>query len=105
PPGFQGTVLGLDFDLWVPATMAPVLFGGSRELEDRSQREDALLESPPPHATLARVQTELDAAMRELARLYPDTNAAVQADVLSFWEALRRPPRMLARAVGILHAA
>jgi len=71
PPGFQGTVLGLDFDLWVPATMAPVLFGGSRELEDRSQREYALLGSLPPHATVARVQAELDAAMSELARLYP----------------------------------
>src|SRR6185295_4057420 len=104
PPGFQGTVLGLDFDLWVPATMAPVLFGGSRELEDRSQRGYALLGSLPPHATVARVQTELDAAMRDLARLYPDTNAAVQADVLSFWEALRGPPRMLARALWILQA-
>ncbi|HZI41272.1 MAG TPA: ABC transporter permease, partial [Gemmatimonadaceae bacterium] len=38
PEGFQGTVLGLNFDLWVPATMASVLFTGSRELEDRSQR-------------------------------------------------------------------
>jgi putative ABC transport system permease protein len=104
PAGFQGTVLGLDFDLWAPATMAPALFGGSREMEDRSQRGYALLGSLPPHATVAHVQTELDAAMRELARLYPDTNAAVQADVLSFWEALRGPPRMLARALWILQA-
>jgi predicted permease len=102
PPGFQGTVLGLDFDLWVPATLAPALFGGSRELEDRSQRGYALLGSLPPHATVARVQTELDAAMADLARLYPDTNAGVQAEVLSFWEALRGPPRMLARALWIL---
>jgi predicted permease len=102
PPGFQGTVLGLDFDLWVPATMAPVLFGGSREMEDRSQRGYALLGSLPAHTTRAAAQVELDAAMRELARLYPDTNAAVQADVLSFWEALRGPPRMLARALWIL---
>ena len=104
PPGFQGTVLGLDFDLWVPATLAPALFGGSRELEDRSQRGYALLGSLPPHAALARVQTELDAAMAELARLYPDTNAGVQAEVLTFWQALRGPPRMLARALWILQA-
>ena len=102
PPGFQGTVLGLDFDLWVPATLAPVLFSGSRELEDRSQRGYALLGSLPPHAALARVQTELRAAMAELARLYPDTNTGVQAEILSFWEALRGPPRMLARALWIL---
>jgi hypothetical protein len=104
PPGFQGTVLGLDFDLWVPATLAPALFAGSRELEDRSQRGYALLGSLPPHAALARVQTELDAAMAELARLYPDTNAGVQAEVLTFWQALRGPPRMLARALWILQA-
>ena len=38
PPRFQGTVLGLKFDLWVPATLAPVLIPGSRELEDRGVR-------------------------------------------------------------------
>src|SRR3990170_6118988 len=26
PRGFQGTILGLSFDLWVPATMGPVIF-------------------------------------------------------------------------------
>ena len=29
PAGFQGTVLGLDFAFWLPATMAPTLLGGS----------------------------------------------------------------------------
>ena len=38
PERFQGTVLGLNFDLWVPATLAPALQGGSRELEDRTMR-------------------------------------------------------------------
>jgi predicted permease len=104
PPGFQGTVLGLDFDLWVPATLAPVLLGGSRELEDRSQRGYALLGSLPAHATRARAQAELDAAMGELARLYPETNAGVQAEVLPFWQALRGPQRMLARALWILQS-
>ena len=28
PPRFQGTVVGLAFDLWVPATIAPVLLEG-----------------------------------------------------------------------------
>ncbi len=38
PPRFQGTTLGLAFDLWLPATMAGVLVEGSQELVDRSQR-------------------------------------------------------------------
>ncbi len=104
PPGFQGTVLGLDFDLWVPATLAPVLLGGSRELEDRSQRGYEVLGSLSAPATRARAQAELDAAMGELARLYPETNAGVQAEVLPFWQALRGPQRMLARALWILQA-
>src|SRR5438094_877743 len=32
PPEFQGTVIGLAFDLWVPATLAPDLLG-SQELD------------------------------------------------------------------------
>jgi len=104
PPGFQGTVLGLDFDLWVPATLAPVLLAGSRELEDRSQRGYAVLGSLPTPAARARAQAELDAAMGELARLHPETSAGVQAEVLPFWQALRGPQRMLARALWILQA-
>jgi predicted permease len=102
PAGFQGTVLGLNFDLWVPATMASVLITGSRELEDRSARGYnimARLESP---VTLARAQGEADAAMRELAELYPETNAKVNAEVLPFWRAPRGPQLMLARALFIL---
>ena len=48
------------------------------------------------------------AAMRELARAYPETNATMQADVLPFWQAPRGPQRMLASALAILqgdHAA
>ena len=32
---FQGTVLGLEFAMWVPATLAPTLLAGSRELDSR----------------------------------------------------------------------
>ena len=38
PEDFQGTILALQFDLWVPATLAPALFAGSTELVDRNQR-------------------------------------------------------------------
>ena len=102
PAGFQGTVLGLNFDLWIPATMASVLFTGSRELDDRGSRGYnimARLESP---VTLARAQGEADVAMRQLAELYPETNANVRAEVLPFWRAPRGPQLMLARALFLL---
>ena len=38
PEHFQGTVLGLDFSMWVPATLAPSLLAGSRELDSREVR-------------------------------------------------------------------
>jgi predicted permease len=100
PPRFQGTVLGLDFDMWVPATMAPALFSGSRELEDRSVRGYTMMARLRTPAAAAR--GELDAAMRELARVYPSTNARIGAELLAFWRAPRGPQRMLAQALMIL---
>ena len=43
PEHFQGTVLGLDFSMWVPATLAPSLLAGSRELDSREVRGYAVL--------------------------------------------------------------
>src|SRR5262245_6161164 len=71
PSRFQGTVLGLNFDVWIPATMAPVLFSGSRELEDRGVRGYMMMTRL--RAPVAAAQAELDAAMRDLARLYPSS--------------------------------
>src|SRR4029453_14979198 len=53
PDGFQGSVLGLQFDLWVPATMAPVLLAGSRELDDRGMRGYTVMGGAAPSITLA----------------------------------------------------
>src|SRR6202790_5890130 len=43
PRDFQGTMLGLKFELWAPATLAPSLLGGTRDLEDRSSRAFSLI--------------------------------------------------------------
>jgi predicted permease len=99
PPKFQGTVLALSYDMWVPATMAPVLFPGSTELEDRGSRGYSLLGRVAGGATVAQARSELDAAMRRLAAAYPETNATTTAEVLSFWQAPRGPQRMLANAL------
>jgi len=102
PPGFQGTMLMLSFDLFVPATMAPSLLGGSRELEDRSLRGYAVLGRLDPTSTVPRVQAELDRAMGELAALYPDANRTVTAEVKTFWDAPHGPQQMLARGLLML---
>jgi predicted permease len=105
PERFQGTVLGLNFDLWLPATLAPAVLAGSRELEDRSLRGYAMMGrivSPGVRDGVHHAQTELDEAMRQLARAYPETNGRFTAEVLPFWQAPRGPQRLLARALMIL---
>src|SRR4029453_11380308 len=78
PDRFQGTVIGLNFDLWVPATLAPVLLNGSRELDDRSMSDYGVIGQPA--TTRASAQAELDVAMRELARPIPQPTAGWQGE-------------------------
>jgi predicted permease len=102
PPKFQGTVTMVDFDLWVPATMAPVLFAGSRELEDRGSRGYAVMGQLRPNATRDDAQRDVEAVMGELGRLYPETNATMGVDVFRFWQAPRGPQRMFVGALAVL---
>src|SRR5262249_9689345 len=104
PDGFQGTVVAVKFDLFVPATLAPVLLTGSRELEERGQRGYAMMGRWRSAATVAEAQAELAAAMRQLAREYPSSNATVRGEVLPFWQAPRGPQRMMAAALELLQA-
>ncbi|MGH9144183.1 MAG: ABC transporter permease, partial [Vicinamibacterales bacterium] len=89
PERFQGTVTMLAFDLWIPATMAPELLAGSRELEDRQLRGYYVAGRLAPHANRTAAQTELGVEMQQLAHDYPATNKAMQARLLPFWQAPR----------------
>lgn len=102
PDQFQGTVMGIQFDLWVPATLAPALLPGTRELDDRSIRGYLAMGRVRPSATIAHAQAELNGAMRELAEAWPSTNTAIRAELLPFWRATRGPQRMLQQAVAVL---
>jgi predicted permease len=102
PRNFQGTITGLDFDLWVPATMGPVLFTGSRELEDRSVRGYSMMARLTPGATQAQAQAEFGQAMSQLAHDFPESNAKVRGDLLSIRNAPRGPQRFLVTALVTL---
>ena len=104
PRGFQGTVLGLTFDMWLPAPLAPYLLAGTREIDDRGVRAYSLLASLPPEASAGPTQRELDAVMQQLAGEHPRTNAGLVARVLSFWEAPRGPQRLFINALAALQA-
>jgi predicted permease len=100
PPHFQGTVISLAFDVFVPATLAPTLLAGSRELDDRGLRGYSAIGRPS--VGVSHAQAELDQAMRELARAYPDSNGTITGEVVPFWKATRGPQKLLASALTLL---
>ena len=102
PKGFQGTILRLMFDMWLPAPLSTALFAGSRELDDRSVRSYSVLGRLWRPGERCRRAGRGDGVMRDLARTFPQTNTTVQADVLSFWQAPRGPQRLLATSVVLL---
>ena len=102
PREFQGSVLGLTFDVWLPATAAPALFRGSAELESRTNRGYSVLGRLRPDVTSAEAQAEANVAMEELAALYPTSNTNVTAEVLTYFNAPRGPQRFFASGLWFL---
>ena len=102
PKEFQGTMVPLKFELWAPATMAPALLGGARDLEDRTSRAFSLIGMLRASATRQQAQAEFTNAMAQLARNYPDASAGIGGEILSFWEAPRGPQRLLVSGLAIL---
>ena len=77
PDEFQGTTVGLQFDAWLPATLAPVVRPDRARSRTAAVRGYAVMGRL--HAGVARrqAQAELDACMRSSASAYPATNAKV----------------------------
>jgi predicted permease len=102
PKNFQGTLVPLKFELWAPATMAPALLGGTRDLEDRTLRSFSLIGMLRPGATRQQAQAEFSTAMTQLARDYPDASAGIGGEILPFWSSPRGPQRLLISGLAIL---
>jgi predicted permease len=102
PEDFQGTILALQFDLWVPATLAPALFTGSTELVDRNQRGYSTLGRLRDGADEARATGEFVSAMRELASSFPESNERISGELMPYWKAPRGPQVMFITALGVL---
>ena len=104
PPGFQGTVLGLEFDLWVQATLAPILYDGSRELEERNQRGYSVMGRLLPGTSQAQAQADVDAVAARIERDFPEANAGFQSEVLPFWRAPRGAQQFVLPGLTVLQA-
>ena len=102
PKEFQGTIPPLKFELWAPATMAPALLGGARDLEDRSIRSFSLMGILRPGATREEAQAEFSTAMARFARDYPEASAGIGGEILPFWNAPHGPQRLLISGLAML---
>jgi predicted permease len=102
PREFQGTTLGLKFELWAPTTMAPALLGGTRDLEDRSIRAFSLMGMLKPGATREEAQAELNTAMAQFAHDYSGASAGIRGEILPFWKAPRGPQRLMIGGLAVL---
>jgi predicted permease len=102
PREFQGTMLPMKFELWAPATMAPALLGGTRDLEDRSSRAFSLIGMLRPGATREEAQAEFSTAMAQLAHDYPEASDGIGGEILPFWKAPRGPQRLLISGLAVL---
>ncbi len=103
PAIFQGTTLGLNFDVWIPATMAPVI-AGSQELRSRNSRGYAVMGRLAPGASSDDAGREVASVMQALAQAYPESNKTITAGVLAFWESPRGPQKMMATALVVLQS-
>lgn len=102
PKEFQGTMVPLKFELWAPATMAPALLAGTRDLEDRTARSFSLIGMLKSGATREKAQAEFSTAMAQLARDYPEASAGIDGEVLPFWKSPRGPQRLMINGLAIL---
>jgi predicted permease len=104
PRGFKGTVMRLVFDFWMPATMAPAVLPGSRDLEDRAIRGYTVTGMLATGSGEGQAQTDVDGVMGQLAQAYPKTNRAVRGELLPYWKSPRGPQRMMGTSLAILQA-
>jgi predicted permease len=99
PRRFQGTIPRLTFSLFLPATLAPLLQPGSRELEERSNTGYSAVGVLAENATRSAAQADVASAARALATAFPETDGTLTAEALPFWEAPFGPQKFMAMAV------
>jgi macrolide transport system ATP-binding/permease protein len=74
PPAFQGTLVGVALDVWVPVMMQPQLTPGGDRLEARGLRWLIAMGRLKGDVSIPRAQAELDIISGQLTATYPNTN-------------------------------
>jgi hypothetical protein len=97
PPEFRGTMPGLAFDIWVPATMGVQLaMLDTSAFRNRGDHEFYAVARLRPGAGIEQASAEAATFAASLAALYPRSNRGASAVVLPVWK-FNRPIMMPAR--------
>jgi predicted permease len=87
PRGFHGSMAGLAFDLWVPATMYGQLTGtGKWMLQDRKTRMFRVLVRLAPGVTIEQARAEVQSIAKFMAVANADTSQGMSATLLPIWK-------------------
>src|ERR1017187_4507019 len=88
PASFLGSLTGLSFDLWVPATMGAQLNAmQSWSLDDRGTRQFLGFARLGPNVTLEQARAEIQSVARHIAEADPGHNLGISASVFPFSKA------------------
>lgn len=106
PPGFHGTMAGLDYELWAPINLAPLMGTGSGTLTYRATRDLTLMAARlKPGATVEQLNAEADALSQRLAAAYPRTNRCISTSAVPLSQGASGAQMLLRTPLQILAAA
>ena len=106
PPTFHGSMGGLTFQMWVPATMYGQLSStGTQTLQDRKWRTFRVLVRLARGASLEQARAEVQSIAAVMARADADTNEGMSATLLPLWKAHYGIQESLLGPLSILMAA
>jgi len=106
PEEFHGSMPGLSFDAWVPATMYGQLAStGDNTLLDRKWRTFRVLARLAPGVSLGEARGEVVSHAKDMARDDASTNEGMSATLLPMWESHYGIQGSMLGPLGILMAA
>ena len=106
PAVFQGSMAGLSFEMWVPATMYGQLTAtGDQTLRDRKWRTFRALVRLAPNVSLEQANAEVRSRAIAIAGENAATNQGMSATLLPLWKSHYGIQSSLLAPLGILMAA
>ena len=109
PEDFHGSMPGLAFDMWVPATMYSQLTSLSDWfLRDRKTRMFRVLARLAPGVQLEQARSEMQSIAAAIAKEHSDTNEGISATLLPMWKShygiqdSLRGPLALLMGIGVI---